>query len=47
MLLLLYTAIAAVHQADIFDLLPKVEADMANFDPPYGFNNEKMSLWKR
>ncbi len=32
----------AVHQADIFDLLPQVEADLAYFDPPYGSNNEKM-----
>jgi adenine-specific DNA-methyltransferase len=32
----------AVHQSDIFDLLPKVEADLAYFDPPYGSNNEKM-----
>jgi adenine-specific DNA-methyltransferase len=32
----------AVHQSDIFDLLPKIEADLAYFDPPYGSNNEKM-----
>ena len=32
----------AVYQGDIFDLLPKVEADLAYFDPPYGSNNEKM-----
>jgi adenine-specific DNA-methyltransferase len=32
----------AVYQSDIFDLLPKVEADLAYFDPPYGSNNEKM-----
>jgi len=32
----------AVHQEDIFDLIPKVEADLAYFDPPYGSNNEKM-----
>jgi adenine-specific DNA-methyltransferase len=32
----------AVHQGDIFDLLPKVETDLAYFDPPYGSNNEKM-----
>jgi adenine-specific DNA-methyltransferase len=32
----------AVHQSDIFDLLPTVEADLAYFDPPYGSNNEKM-----
>jgi adenine-specific DNA-methyltransferase len=28
----------AVYQSDIFDLLPKVEADLAYFDPPYGSN---------
>lgn len=32
----------AVHQSDIFDLVKKVEADLAYFDPPYGSNNEKM-----
>jgi len=32
----------AVHQGDIFDLAPKVEADLAYFDPPYGSSNEKM-----
>jgi adenine-specific DNA-methyltransferase len=32
----------AVHQSDIFDLLPEVEADLAYFDPPYGSNNAKM-----
>lgn len=31
-----------VHQSDIFDLLPCVEADLAYYDPPYGSNNEKM-----
>lgn len=31
-----------VIQGSIFDLLPKVEADLAYFDPPYGSNNEKM-----
>jgi adenine-specific DNA-methyltransferase len=31
-----------VHREDIFSLLPKVEADLAYFDPPYGSNNEKM-----
>ena len=31
-----------VHRGDIFELLPKVEADLAYFDPPYGSNNEKM-----
>lgn len=32
----------AVHRGDIFELLPKIEADLAYFDPPYGSNNEKM-----
>jgi adenine-specific DNA-methyltransferase len=32
----------SVHQADIFDLVKKVKADLAYFDPPYGSNNEKM-----
>ncbi len=32
----------SVHRGDIFDLLPRVEADVAYFDPPYGSNNEKM-----
>lgn len=32
----------AVHQGDIFDLVPKVEVDLAYFDPPYGSNNDKM-----
>lgn len=32
----------AVHRGDIFELLPKVETDLAYFDPPYGSNNEKM-----
>lgn len=31
-----------VHCADIFDVLPRVEADLAYYDPPYGSNNEKM-----
>ena len=31
-----------VHQADIFELVPRVSADLAYFDPPYGSNNEKM-----
>ncbi len=31
-----------VFQGDIFDVLEKVEADLAYFDPPYGSNNEKM-----
>jgi adenine-specific DNA-methyltransferase len=32
----------SVYQTDIFDLLPRVQADLAYFDPPYGSNNEKM-----
>ena len=32
----------AVHQGDIFDLMPKVEVDLAYFDPPYGSNNDRM-----
>jgi adenine-specific DNA-methyltransferase len=31
-----------VYCEDIFDLLPKVEVDLAYFDPPYGSNNDKM-----
>lgn len=31
-----------VYQRDIFTLLPRVEADLVYFDPPYGSNNEKM-----
>ncbi|MBZ5522733.1 MAG: DNA adenine methylase [Acidobacteriia bacterium] len=31
-----------VYCADIFDLLPRVDADLAYYDPPYGSNNEKM-----
>ncbi len=31
-----------VYQSDIFDLVPRVSADLAYFDPPYGSNNEKM-----
>ncbi|HWZ44072.1 MAG TPA: DNA adenine methylase [Candidatus Saccharimonadales bacterium] len=31
-----------VHRADIFDLLPRVQADLSYYDPPYGSNNEKM-----
>ena len=31
-----------VNRADVFELLPKIEADLAYFDPPYGSNNEKM-----
>jgi adenine-specific DNA-methyltransferase len=32
----------AVYQGDIFELAPKVEVDLAYFDPPYGSSNEKM-----
>jgi adenine-specific DNA-methyltransferase len=31
-----------VHRGDIFDVLPRVQADLAYYDPPYGSNNEKM-----
>lgn len=31
-----------VCRGDIFDILPKVSADIAYLDPPYGSNNEKM-----
>ena len=31
-----------VFQSDIFDILPRVNADLAYFDPPYGSNNDKM-----
>lgn len=31
-----------VHQTDVFDLLPQIEADLAYYDPPYGSNNDKM-----
>ncbi len=31
-----------VHQANVFDILPSVVADLAYFDPPYGSNNDKM-----
>lgn len=31
-----------VSRGDIFDLLPRVEVDLAYLDPPYGSNNEKM-----
>lgn len=31
-----------VYQGDIFDTLPKITADAAYLDPPYGSNNEKM-----
>ena len=31
-----------IHQADIFDVIPSIEADVAYYDPPYGSNNDKM-----
>ena len=31
-----------VMSKDIFQVLPKVKADLSYFDPPYGSNNEKM-----
>ncbi len=31
-----------VFNCDIFDLVPRVSADLAYLDPPYGSNNEKM-----
>src|SRR5215213_9966703 len=31
-----------VYNADIFDLVPAIDADLAYYDPPYGSNNDKM-----
>ena len=31
-----------VHQADIFDIVSSIDADLAYLDPPYGSNNDKM-----
>lgn len=31
-----------VHQDDVFNRLPCIEADLAYYDPPYGSNNDKM-----
>lgn len=31
-----------VLNGDIFQVLPKIKADLSYFDPPYGSNNEKM-----
>lgn len=31
-----------VYNEDIFSLLPKIECDVAYFDPPYGSSNDKM-----
>ena len=36
------TAPHAVHRSDIFDLIPRIDVDLAYLDPPYGSNNEKM-----
>lgn len=32
---------------DIFDILPKIQADLNYFDPPYGTNNEALSVATR
>ncbi|MBD0865432.1 MAG: DNA adenine methylase [Rhodobacteraceae bacterium] len=37
-----YTEQHTVTRGDIFDVLPRVRADLSYFDPPYGSNNEKM-----
>ena len=31
-----------IHQADIFDVISTIDADLAYYDPPYGSNNDKM-----
>lgn len=31
-----------VHNADIFDLVSSINADLVYYDPPYGSNNDKM-----
>jgi adenine-specific DNA-methyltransferase len=31
-----------VHNADIFNLVSTIDADLAYYDPPYGSNNDKM-----
>lgn len=31
-----------VYNADIFDLIKSIDADLAYYDPPYGSNNDKM-----
>jgi adenine-specific DNA-methyltransferase len=31
-----------VQQADIFEILSRIDADLAYYDPPYGSNNDKM-----
>lgn len=40
--LLMSNANHEVRQGDVFEALPKVSADLAYFDPPYGSNNDKM-----
>lgn len=32
----------SVFRHDVFDLMPRIVADLAYFDPPYGSNNDKM-----
>ena len=37
------SARARVHQGDIFNIAPSIDADLAYYDPPYGgSNNDKM-----
>ena len=31
-----------VQQSDIFDIVERIDADLAYYDPPYGSNNDKM-----
>jgi adenine-specific DNA-methyltransferase len=31
-----------VYQADIFEIVRRIDADLAYYDPPYGSNNDKM-----
>jgi adenine-specific DNA-methyltransferase len=31
-----------VHRDDIFEIVSKIDADLAYYDPPYGSNNDKM-----
>lgn len=37
-----YDDLHRVERGDVFDLVDKIQADIAYFDPPYGSNNEKM-----
>jgi adenine-specific DNA-methyltransferase len=37
-----YSPEHAIFNGDIFRILPKINADVAYFDPPYGSNNAKM-----